>query len=284
MPTLFSSRSLGLFTQFQLEVNNQVSFLLKDMPGNFSKIGAASAIAQLFLYGYLFNNVFEKTSGYRPALDPVGVAIKAYQDYTNDNISTYKANTNLIRSVSNQLPFAGTFTGGRIPIGSAFPNLLDVAAGKSTLSKEAQKPVYYLIPPFGGNQLRKTLQGAGAIEDEGIYSPDGTKLKYPVGTDPTNAAKGLVFGAGGFRETRDFYKDGGQSLSEKQTTDFNKLVRAGKSKEAAYERIVLTRRMDAVDRKISETVKDKSISAETRRKLIEALREKKRALLAQRRG
>lgn len=271
MPTLFSSRTLGLFTQFQLEVNNQISFLLKDIPaGSETKLGTASAVAQLFLYGYLFNNIFEKVAGYRPALDPVGVAKRAYEDYSNPRVRTTTATRNLMWNTANQLPFASALTGGRIPVGAAVPNPMKIASGESTAWKEIQKPVTYLLPPFGGGQAKKTLLGLDVAGGGGVYQDN--KLKFPVTPSP-----GLyVFGPNSTPEAREYYKNDRRPLSEKQTVQFRQ---AGGTK-GAYKRILQKREMEGIERKISETENDRKLNPQEKtKKIMELMRRRNKAMV-----
>jgi hypothetical protein len=66
----------------------------------------------------------------------------------------------------DSLPYVNILTGGgRIPIASGIPNLVGVATGgkddygnELTLGGEMKK-LLYLLPPTGGNQVKKTYQG-----------------------------------------------------------------------------------------------------------------------------
>ncbi|MBM3702929.1 MAG: hypothetical protein FJW63_08095, partial [Actinobacteria bacterium] len=73
LPNLMGSRTLGVVTQFQTEINNLYSFLKKDIPqmsnGNAFKI--ANALGQFVVYSYVFNNLYEKITGRRPTLDVI---------------------------------------------------------------------------------------------------------------------------------------------------------------------------------------------------------------------
>lgn len=266
MPTLFNSRTLGVFTQFQLEVNNQISFLLKDIPASSeTKLAMASSIAQLFLYGYLYNSVFEKVVGYRPALDPVGVAQKAYEDYSNPGIDKSKATKNLIGNVANQLPFSSTFTGGRIPIGAALPNPLAVASGESPISKELLKPATYLLPPFGGGQAKKVIEGAIARQKGGVYQDD--KLKFPVTKNPSL----YLFGPGNSPEGKEYYREDKRMLSTDQTAAFEKAVSQGKDPKQLYNQLMLKREIDGLSQKIAAVKKDGKLTPEEKQKEIQKL-------------
>lgn len=234
-PTMFNSKSMGALTQFQLEVNNQLSFLFKDIPRNaetWKKAG--SQIAQLFIYGYIFNNLTEWMFGRRPALDPIGVAEQAYEDFTNPNMKEGKAVKNLVNNVANQLPFVSTFTGGRIPISSAIPNPMKVVNGESTTGKELKK-LTYLLPPFGGGQAIKTYEGLKSYIQGYSSTPKG-EVRFPVEKNTGNLVRSGLFGQWSTPEAVKYLREGqtpmGDNQSEliKQTDDkiglFNKIKKA----------------------------------------------------------
>jgi hypothetical protein len=219
MPTLFSSKTLGFLTQFQLEVNNQLSFAFKDVPRNFNKVGAASAIAQLVLYSYVFNNLFEKATGRRPAFDPIGVAQNAYEDYTNPNMKKGQATKNTVQNIAEQLPFSSVASGGRIPIGAAIPNPMKVISGESTIGKELVKPLVYLLPPTGGGQIKKTVEGVGAFQKGASTSQSG-RVRFPVPQTSANAFRTSFFGQWSTPEAQTYLREGRLPLGPKQTEKF----------------------------------------------------------------
>lgn len=75
-------------TMFQLEVNNQIDFLTKDIP----KEAKGSVVKGLRMYGeilaasYFFNDVYEKMTGRRSALDPVGIALDSVADFSGTEV------------------------------------------------------------------------------------------------------------------------------------------------------------------------------------------------------
>lgn len=222
MPTLFQSQTLGFLTQFQLEVNNQMSFIAKDIPRNFSKVGAASALAQLFLYSYIYNNIYEKITGRRPAIDPIGLAQRTYEDYTNPNMKRGQALKNLTLNTANQLPFASTFTGGRIPIGGAIPDPFAVMRGDSTIGKELKKPLYYLLAPTGGGQVKKLVEGVGAYK-QGASTTDAGNVRYPIPQTGGNLVKTALFGQYSTPEAQTYFRDGRNVLGKDQSEIYKNL-------------------------------------------------------------
>lgn len=224
-PTLFNSQVLGALTQFQLEVNNQLSFIFKDIPKNlgYTKAQAASSLGQIVIYSYLFNSLYESLTGRRPAFDPMGLAIQTYEDYTDEDIKKGQATKNLVNNVSNNLPFASVFTGGRLPVGAALPNPIALAQGETTLKKELIKPATYLLPPFGGGQIKKTTEGLLAL-NQGASVTDSGRVRYPITQTPVNTARTALFGQYSTPEARDYFRKGTTPLGENQSKIYTQLA------------------------------------------------------------
>ena len=174
MPTAFSAKALKPLTMFQLEVNNQLSYLLKDIPkeahGDVKKM--MKAYSGIIIGAYIYNDVYEKLTGRRAALDPFGIANDAYGDLTGTQVrnsldilgdvlqgeglqlteETDKQKpaqmiTALTEEIGGNVPFFGglLFEGGRIPISSALPSGTEIlgaignmAAGEDTAAKGLQ--------------------------------------------------------------------------------------------------------------------------------------------------
>lgn len=212
MPTLFnrSNPLTKVFTQFQLEVNNQLSYLFKDMPRAYKEKGLAAlamALFKFFLGAWLYDEVYEYFIGRRPALDPLGILNDTVGDITGYELpnlvelgvgavtgdmpsfeaerkNAYDTVTETLGDVAEELPFiGGVLGGGRVPISSALPdwdNLLKTVTSDTwstkkklaTAGKELMNPLTYLALPFGGGQLKKIYQGLNATIKGGSYSVD----------------------------------------------------------------------------------------------------------------
>lgn len=89
-PLMYTVRSpiVKMFTQFQLEVNNELSWIFKDMAQEERKKGVAALAKAMFKFligAWLYNEAAEAILGRRPALDPL--------DMLNDtvgDVSGYK--------------------------------------------------------------------------------------------------------------------------------------------------------------------------------------------------
>ena len=210
-PTLFnrSSPLTKAFTQFQLEVNNQLSYLYKDLPRDVKDRGLAAlagALVKFFLGAFLYNEVYEFFIGRRPALDPIGILNDTVGDLTGTELPNLvelgvgaiagdvpsfqveqtgltEAGVNLAGSLAEELPFiGGLLGGGRIPLSSAMPDvggLWNAATNEEWSTARRlqevrdellEKPVTYLAMPFGGGQVKRAAEGIEAVVRGGSYS------------------------------------------------------------------------------------------------------------------
>ena len=210
MPTLFMRKNplTKLVTQFQLEVNNQLSYLFKDIPRETKKAGIKVltwALVKFAVGAWLYDELYEYLIGRRPALDPIGILNDTVGDLTGweipnlvqmgvDVISgekpdfqteregVYSAGINLAEATAEQLPFVGGLLGGgRLPISSAIPDVGKLWRAASDETMDGQKRAEaileemantvgtYLVLPYGGGQLKKIIQTAKAVAEGGRY-------------------------------------------------------------------------------------------------------------------
>lgn len=163
-PTLFASTNpiVKLFTQFQLEVNNEFSLLFKDIPrANREKgLKALAAVLLRYIFGaWVFNEFYEFFVGRRPALDPLNIInetvgdFSGYEipnlvrtgldflidgekpDFTTQKKSTWESTMNLVTNAAGELPFSSALAlvsdnvdGGRIPAASGIPNIVSIGS------------------------------------------------------------------------------------------------------------------------------------------------------------
>ena len=256
MPTVFNQSSpvTKLLTAFQLEVNNQYSYLLKDIPREFKDKVVGNLIwgfTKMFIGAWLYNELYERMTGRRAALDPINIVTETIGDVAEGKKASEVA-LNLGKEVVEEIPFVGGFWGGgRLPISSALPDVGEVAkAGISlfeegdkkkawqTLISEIAKPVFYILPPFGGGQLKKSVEGLYTYAKGGNYginSKGEETLKYPVEQTLANLAKSALFGKWSTKEAVNYVDNGFKSLSVNQTESYKKAMEAGITSEQFYD-------------------------------------------------
>jgi hypothetical protein len=280
-------------------VNNQLSFIFKDMPREYlkettpqNKTMLASALGQLALYGWLYNELYEKATGRRPALDPIGTALNFKEDL--QNLKGSEAGINLGKNIANQLPFTSTFTGGRIPIGTPISALgkaakgtyevavgeRDAKTGLAQAGKDLAKGAAYIVPPFGGGQAIKTIEGLSAVNQGGVYKTNaqGEKsLQYPIENTTKNKVQAAIFGKSSLVETRAFYDNKVKALGAEQTKAYEYAVNKGIQPKIVYEQILALRKLlpeqgrkGVTDQQRSKTIMlNKDLTAEQKRLMIQ---------------
>lgn len=242
MPTIFDSKNplIKTLTAFQLEVANQYGYMFKDAPQDMKSEGVvrlAAGYTTMFFGAYAYNALYSSLTGRDAAFDPARIIGELLSDlFGDDEEGPAEAIMDLADNILEETPFiGGVLGGGRIPISSAFPygdNIYDVLKGTVTdisdkdikgFTKEWLNPVYYLVMPIGGGQIRKSAQGVGMFLGDhpidGSYTDSGA-LRFPVEKTPGNVAKALVFGQWSSKNARDYIENERSPLQEKAIEEF----------------------------------------------------------------
>ena len=209
-PTRFGRRNplAQVFNQFQLEVNNQLSYIFKDVPRETRAAGVralAMAMLKFFFGALLYNEAYELIFGRRPALDVFGLLNDTVGDIfgwevpnllelgwglASGNVPSFEteaaglleAGFNFVGNAAEQLPFVGGIIGGgRLPISSALPdmyNLLNAALGedlapeyrRQEILDELNAPFSYVVMPFGGSIMNRIFDSVKAAINGGVYT------------------------------------------------------------------------------------------------------------------
>lgn len=255
-PQIFQNQGiLSLFTQFQLEVNNQLSFLLKDVPRNSpNRAQLTSRVTQILLFSYLFNEAYVRVAGRRPAFDPIGVAIDSYKELKSDRTPGEKT-LSIAGKVGDQLPFTSMITGGgRIP---TFAGLKGIKETIDDPMGSSLKFITNYVSPAGGGQVYKSVEGLNAYAKGGVYTPKGN-LKYPIKQDIPNLARTALFGKASTPEAVEYYSKRPDTLLEKDT----KRVTASSNPAETYKQIQERKQQQSVVNKRKEDIKSEKSSRE----------------------
>ena len=245
-PTAFNAVNpiRKMFTMFQLEVNNQLSYLAKDLPrAKQNKAALAWSYTKIFAGAYLFNQVYHQLTGRDSALDPIGMIVDAFGlDDDDDKDKKKKSGVDIAldlgENIAEQIPFVGGLLGGgRVPISSAFPdfgklkeeyeNGYDKKRIALDAAKSAANSAAYLLLPFGGGAVKKALEGAATVYAGGSYSLDknGEKiLQFPqYGQSPRDWAQAMLFGKSSLQGAQEWADDDYNSLNADETKVFEEL-------------------------------------------------------------
>lgn len=257
-PTAFNSVNpiRKVFTMFQLEVNNQLSYLFKDLPRAKQSVPKlAWAYTKVFTGAYLFNAVYHQLTGRDSAFDPISIVGDAFDldpleliaeafglgdddDKDKKKKSGVDIALDLGENVAEQIPFVGGLIGGgRVPLFSAVPefdkltkeyeNGYDGKRIALDAAKSAANSAAYLLLPFGGGAVKKALEGAATIYAGGSYSLDknGEKiLQFPqYGQSPRDWAQAMLFGKSSLKTAQEWADDDYNSLNADETKVFEEL-------------------------------------------------------------
>ncbi|MGK9252358.1 hypothetical protein [Paenibacillus humicus] len=281
-PLLIKSKMFNLVAPFQLEVNN-LWRVMKD----FTDEKRFGALATLFAANWLLNKAFEKTTGSGVVFDPIDAIV----DATTEDQSFLKRTGRIGGEMLSNLPFGQTLASlypenGANYFGAELPRREDFFGdkdptrfGSGLLAAGAiSDPLFKFALPFGGNQLKKTAQGADALARGGVFTEnflttgkeiEERKLKYPVKPTAANIGRALAFSPNATDEGQNYNNNDLRPLSEKQTRAFERSA----DPEANYEKLQRKRTLEAAKAKMAEIRKDKSLSQAQKDKKISKLKE-----------
>jgi hypothetical protein len=241
-PTIFESKNplIKICTAFQLEVANQYGYMFKDTPQDSkNKVRLVKGYATAFMGAYLYNALFSSITGRDAAFDPIGIIEDLLRDLgfgdDEEKEETKDVILNFADNVVDEVPFISGLTGGgRVPLSSAMPYdgigaafegiVTDVSEEDyKSIAKEMLNPLYYLIMPVGGGQIKKTVEGLSMFSDDhpvaGSYTDSGA-LRFPVEDNFGSKLKAALFGQWANKNARDYIENGRKPLEEKQIQEY----------------------------------------------------------------
>ena len=259
MPAAFNIQNpfVKPFTMFQLEVNNQLRYLGKDIPRRLGEQGGqaiAAALVNIFAGAYIYNNLYEKLTGRRAALDPVSMIKDTFNIIDDDESENSEKIQDTFTTYTQQLPFVGGLLGGgRLPISAALPdvgNLLTAFNSNVPTKKrvdiiagELVNPAAYLLLPFGGGAAKKAYEGYNMIKNNGAYrvNDDGEdELMFAAnGNAPTDYLQAMLFGKYSGKNGQNYINSGFKVLSSDYTKMYKQLVNTyGIDNNTAYDSLM----------------------------------------------
>lgn len=236
VPLAQKSKLIKLIAPFQLEVGNAMRLTAEKVQKKQWK-----QLATLLVANTVMNEVSEKITGGRVVYDPINALLESIQNAENDDSlaeSIYFGLTRqggeLLSNVPLGQTFANAVTGGDDRFAQELfgdssptrfgPNLISrlvsntiktaTTAAKEGLdsdkTKKAGKDLIVqmltsLGTPFGGNQIRKTLEGAQALDNGEVVTKDG-KHMFDVNDDPVDIVRTLLFGKYSTKEAREYFR------------------------------------------------------------------------------
>ena len=271
LPTVFGRKNplTRMFTMFQVEGNNQLSYIFKDVPRDMTEKGIAAivgALFKMFLAAWMYNELDEQITGRRRALDPLHMIAEAVGvDWKTENVIPRIAGTktaeeaplftyepqpfvnaaeNTYKNVVDQLPFFGSLLGGdggRSPAAAAAPDMwrvtktlfddkTDADYKNDVVWNELKKPLFYILPPFAGGQVKKAIEGIQTVWEGGSYKKDkggNDLLRFRTDQTGFDYAQAALFGPWALPEGRENVAQGFPVLSKDHTAAYKNAIANG---------------------------------------------------------
>lgn len=270
----------------------------------------AGALIQIFLLAHLYNDAREKATGTRGAFDPIEIANDfvgrvtgfalpnvftlieeaAQGDLTLDDFRVEKSESAwenaqaTMQDVASNVPFLsgpiGALFGAsnaRLPIESVVPDFSSIfsktgVAQREAAIKELTKPIYGVMMPFGGTQIKKTVEGIATELAGGSYVHDNDgnlKLQFPAyGESPLEWARSAIFGKWSGEEAQKYIDSGFKGLSADETRVYNGLRdNLGVEPSKAMEAILSLRGFESKEDETGKTIQ--TVKEQQRRALFD---------------
>lgn len=226
VPLIQKSRFFKMIAPFQLEVTNAAR-ITKNMVAEreFKKLGT------LLVANFVMNRIAEEIRGSPVVYDPIQALIDSINNDNSDEGAIERVTKIVGRQageVFSNLPLGQTLASG---ITNADPRLSRELFGEGdptrfgsnimfrpatsvlralvqptprNISDAIKDPIFTLITPFGGQQLKKTLEGIGAVSDGEVKDRKGKKM-FDVEDDPVDQIQSILFGKYSTDEARTYF-------------------------------------------------------------------------------
>jgi len=220
VPIAQQSKLFQLVAPFQLEVGNLWN-VFGDWVG--SK-GAASKMVKFSVAAFLMNRAVKEIRGSDVTFDPIQATLEAYTELKEGKPASAAgrlagevlSNVPFGQSVAAAYPEEGLRYGGvELPSRSEFFGEGDPTKyGSGLLAAQAfADPLYKLIPPFGGQQLKRSVEG-GKTYSQGYSETPSGRTRFEVEKGPLSMARYLTLGQYSTPEARKYFESLGKSKAE----------------------------------------------------------------------
>jgi hypothetical protein len=280
VPLLQKSKVFQTIAPFTLEVAN-----LWRVQKDFIKAKDFGGLALLMLGSYAFNKVAEEVKGSGVVFDPIQAMVEA----AADDLSPAQRGGRLAGEVVSNIPLGGSAIsiiypefGGEV-LGHEIPTRKKLFGDNDPTrfgpgliaAKGLTDPIFKLLPGFGGNQIKKSIDGVKAINKGGAYN--GDELKAPIDMNLLKAAQSVVFGPNATKEMQTYFDKERRPLSEKQTKQIESL--SVEDKKNAYESLQKQRKIESLKASYKKATEDENSTVSQKQKQVDSLIKKYNELI-----
>lgn len=294
VPLAQKSRIFQMGLPFQLEIANQW-LVFKDWMDakTYGKL-VTFAIASNAL-----NTALQNVTGYRGGFDPIAALSTGIQNMAEgkdegrglyplvgETLSNIPGGSYLTRVLLNPDDSQKIFGnqndptrfdryGTGIPLASVFKPLANILggalSGDGVKGSDIAHAGEYLLAPFGGGQLKKTLEGTGMLLRGGQYNSQG-ELQFPTDPSFTDKLKAVVFGPYNNDNARLYFKEELKSLTPDETKYWEQQVASGADPTDTWLKIQQGKISRGLRSKVSDIMKQPDKSMEEKTKMVDAVK------------
>jgi len=251
VPLIQQSKTMQLVAPFQLEVAN-LWHVMKDMVSKKDFTG----MVILFVSSYVMNRTIAEIRGSDVSFDPINAVIDAYriaeeEEKVSGKITKFGGR--LAGEVLSNLPLGQTIAGAIYPkegfqsiaglpiktptrrdfFGEGDPTRFGSGLLTTNALKDAQ---YKLLPPFGGVQIKKSIEAIKAMKEGGSFDKGGNLQFLTPGGIGSNI-KSIIFGKYANKNAKEYFDRQKTASTEEASIKplYNKieqLKQEGKKEEA----------------------------------------------------
>lgn len=263
MPLIQRSKAFQLVAPFQLEVTN-AWHVIGDMVGE----RAFGKLITLAVTSYIMNRAAEQVRGSDVSFDPIQAAvegIEAFNEEDDKKIGALRLGGRLGGELLSNIPLGQTAAtwypeyGFKVndfeaPTREQFFGKGDPTRyGSGLLAiKGLQDPLFKLAPPYGGQQIKRTLEGIGTTLRGYSETPSGN-VRFPTENSPLRNIQRAVFGQYSTPEAREYFDENRRPLGEKQSEIFRNL--SGAERDNYYQSVMSNREKENAIDELKEQVK-----------------------------
>lgn len=216
-PILQESKVLQLIAPFQLEVGNAIWNLEDAFKNAPTKLKGAGVILSIFIAAHLYNKAAKEVRGAPVVMDPIQALIDAVQiaRYEEGFRKVWKPAGRLAGEFFSNIPFGQTiasyypeFGGDVLPprkelFGAANPTRFGT---DPLFTKAIIEPLYYGVLPFGGAQVKKTIEGIQGLVNGEVRNKQGD-LMFKLPATVRNILQAPTMGKYSTPEARQFFDE-----------------------------------------------------------------------------
>lgn len=239
VPIMQKSKLFQIVAPFQLEVAGLWRLFGDWARNDPQKLGLAKKLMVYSVSVGIMNHIVKELRGSDVAFDPIRAMEDAYASFNEEEDKAKGAGLaagRIAGEVLSNIPGGMTIAQmypeyGRKDVmgtGIDFPTREKLFGDKDPtrfggglLASRALTDPAYMLLPFGGKQIKNTIEGAGTLLD-GYAETAAGNVMTPVDQSARNIAQGLVFGKNALPEMQDYRESNRTPLSEDQSLLFKK--------------------------------------------------------------